>query len=155
MKKIIVFLMCLCMVVTSVHADFDADECEAAGGTVITRNVNGATNAPSKCDADKCPTGVKKFCKSGQGMNWWSAFNWCKSINGTLARFTEMCPHTPMAVNNVDDACPALKGLGSEWVWSNLGCDSSRSFFVNLYSGAVSRISRHYGFYDDYRAMCE
>ena len=141
--------MCLCFLGVSARA---YDECESVGGTEITRNVYGATNAPSSCTPEKCPATTKKFCKSGQTMNWWSAFNWCASIGGSLAKFTEMCPGVQTASNNVADACPALKGLGSnQWVWSNVGFGSNHAFFVNLSSGAVYDTSR---IYNDY-ALCE
>ena len=149
MKKIIVFL-CLCLVATSVHA---FDECTEAGGTVITRNVNGATGAPSTCTPDKCPATVKKFCKSSQTMNWWTAFNWCASISGSLASFSAMCPGVPTALNNITGACPGLQGKGSDqWVWSSLGYGSDHAFVVNLSSGAVTgNPYRYYG----YDALCE
>ena len=86
-------------------------------------------------------------------MNWWTAFNWCKSIGGTLAKFSEMCPGVQTASNNVADVCPALKGLGKEWVWSNVGFGSIRAFFVNLSSGAVYYYYR-YGNDGPY-ALCE
>ena len=139
MKKVIVFLMCLCFVMSARAYD----ECESVGGTEITRNVYGATNAPSSCTPEKCPATTKKFCKSGQTMNWWSAFNWCASIGGSLAKFTEMCPGVQTASNNVADACPALKGLGKELVWSNVGFGSHYALMVNLSSGAASNLGRH------------
>ena len=137
MKKLIVFLMCV-FAVTSVHAAFNADECTASGGTVITRNVNGATGAPSTCTPDKCPATVKKFCKSGQTMNWWTAFNWCASIGGSLASFGEMCPKVPTASNNITGACPGLQGKGDSGVWSSLGYGSNSALHVDLFSGAVN-----------------
>ena len=154
MKKRIVFLMCLCMVVTSVRA-FDADECAAAGGTEITRNVYGTTNAPSTCTPEKCPATTKTFCKSGQSMNWWSAFNWCKSIGGSLAKFSEMCPHTQTALN-VEDTCPALKGLGTTTVWSSVGFGSTHALIVYLSSGAVNGSTANGKRYStNYYALCE
>ena len=153
MKKIIVFLMCLCFIATSARA-FDADECEAAGGTVITRNVNGATGAPSTCNSDKCPSTTKTFCKSGQAMNWWSAFNWCASISGSLASFSAMCPGVPTAVNNITGACPGLQGKGDSWVWSSLGYGSNDAVVVNLSSGAVGNYTR-YGSPYGRNALCE
>ena len=150
MKKIIVFLMCI-FAMTSARA---YDECTTVGGTEITRNVNGATNAPSKCDADKCPATTKTFCMSGQTMNWWTAFNWCASINGSLARFDQMCPNVETAVNDTTGACPGLQGKGdSQWVvWSFLGFGSDKALIVNLSSGAVRDYRRSY---DAYYALCE
>ena len=132
---------------------FDADECAAAGGTVITRNINGATNAPSTCNADKCPATTKTFCRSSQTMNWWAAFNWCDSVGGSLASFGEMCPKVPTAPNNITGACPGLQGRGSDqWVWSSLGFGSDKALIVNLSSGAVRDYRRSYG---SYSALCE
>ena len=139
------------MLSVSVHAAFNADECEAAGGTVITRNVNGATNAPDTCNADKCPATIKTFCMSSQKMNWWTAFNWCDSIGGSLASFGEMCPKVETAVNNTTGACPGLQGKGSDWVWSSMGFGSDKAIIVNLSSGAVSTSGRH----NNPFALCE
>ena len=142
--------MCLCFIATSARA---YDECTTVGGTVITRNVNGATNAPSTCNADKCPATTKTFCKSSQTMNWWTAFNWCASIGGSLASFGEMCPKVPTAVNNTTGACPGLQGRGSDqWVWSSLGYGSYYALIVYLSSGAVGYSNRHS--IDKY-ALCE
>ena len=149
MKKIIIFLICV-FAVTSVCA---YDECESAGGTEITRNVHGATNAPSTCTPEKCPATTKTFCKSGQSMNWWTAFNWCASIGGKLAKFEEMCPGVQSAKNDVADACPALKGVGgNNWVWSNVGYGSNSALLVNLSSGAVPSDFRYRA---KYSALCE
>ena len=139
------------MLSVSVHAAFNASECTEAGGTVITRNVNGATGAPTTCTADKCPATVKTFCKSGQSMNWWSAFNWCASISGSLASFSAMCPAVPTASNNVTGACPGLQGKGDSWVWSSLGYGSHLAIIVNLSSGAVNGHIRNGSHY----ALCE
>ena len=151
MKKVVVFLMCLCFVATA-HA---YTECVTAGGTEITRNVNGTTNAPSTCTPEKCPATTKTFCKSSQKMNWWTAFNWCASINGSLADFSAMCPNVQTAVNNTTSACPGLQGKGSDWVWSSLGYGSDFSIIVNLSSGAVGYSRRHSTNGSGYSALCE
>ena len=150
MKKRIVFLMCLCFV-ASARA---YDECVTAGGTEITRNVYGTTNAPSTCTLEKCPATTKKFCKSGQIMNWWTAFNWCKSIGGTLAKFDQMCPGVQTAIN-VADTCPALKGVvsGNGGAWSSMGYQSNQAILVKFSSGAVSTANRSY--VSTYYALCE
>ena len=156
MKKVIVFLMCLCFVMSGFSESARAyDECESVGGTEITRNVNGAANAPSTCTPEKCPATTQKFCKSGQGMNWWSAFNWCKSIGRSLAKFDQMCPNTQTAVNNTNDACPALKGGGgNNWVWSNVGFGSNSALVVKLSSGAVDYATHGRNANNGY-ALCE
>ena len=150
MKKVIVFLMCV-LAVSSARA---YDECTTVGGTEITRNVNGAANAPSSCTPEKCPATDKKFCRSDKNMNWWTAFNWCASISGSLAHLKEMCPGVPTAVNNVADACPGLQGHDLLWLWSSVGYDSSSALIVQSSSGAISSYPRH-GSSNYARALCE
>ena len=90
------------------------------GGTEITRNQYGSQPDGVNCTSETCPQTLKKFCKSDLGMNWWSAFNWCKSNGGTLASFASMCPGVTTAQNNVTGACPALQKTGNQGVWSSL-----------------------------------
>ena len=141
-------IMMLAAVCTPAGAD---PEC--VGGTLITRKVYGTTGAPSGCTETKCPSPAKTFCKSNQMMNWWTAFNWCKSNGRNLASFSSMCPGIPTAVNNITGACPALQVAGnSEWVWTSLGYGSYNAVFVNLSSGAVGIPSRND---PNYSAFCE
>ena len=114
------------------------------GGTEITANVHTDADAPDTCTADYCPSPAKSFCISNNGMNWWSAFNWCKSNGGTLASFNSACPNTPVRTNNTAGACPALQGVGaSNFYWTSMGSGTSNAFFVNLSSGAVFNGSRN------------
>ena len=109
------------------------------GGTEITANAHTDADAPDTCTADYCPSPAKSFCISTNPMNWWSAFNWCKSNGGTLASFNSACPNTPVRTNNTAGACPALQGVGeSKYYWTSMGSGSSYAFNVNLSSGAVS-----------------
>ena len=108
------------------------------GGTEITRNQYGASGAPATCTAAMCPSETKTFCKSNLTMNWWSAFNWCKSNGGTLASFVSMCPGVTTSPNNETGACPALQGTSNQWVWSSMGYGSSNALTVSLLSGAVN-----------------
>ena len=52
------------------------------GGTEITANAYTDAGAPDTCTAEYCPSPAKSFCISTKQMNWWSAFNWCKSNGG-------------------------------------------------------------------------
>lgn len=123
------------------------------GGTEITANAHTDADAPDTCTADYCPSPAKSFCISTNSMNWWSAFNWCKSNGGTLASFNSACPNTPVRSNNTAGACPALQGVGeSKYYWTSMGSGSSNAFVVNLSSGAVANGSRYYS---DRYALCE
>ena len=124
------------------------------GGTEITANVYTDADAPDTCTADYCPSPAKSFCISNLSMNWWSAFNWCKSNGGTLASFNSACPNTPVRSNNTAGACPALQGVGeSKYHWTSMGSESSSAFFVNLSSGAVNDYPR--ANYTSLCALCE
>jgi len=123
------------------------------GGTEITANVHTDEDAPDTCTAEYCPSPAKSFCISNNGMNWWSAFNWCKSNGGTLASFNSACPNTPVRTNNTAGACPALQGVGeSKYYWTSMGSGSSFAFVVNLSSGAVYA---NYRSSNGYYALCE
>ena len=124
------------------------------GGTEITTNVYGTEGASDYCTPVTCPVPAKKFCLSLRTMNWWSAFNWCRSNGGTLASFASMCPGVATDANNVAGACPALQGMGfNHWVWSSLGSGTASAFIVNLSSGAVASLSSYR--YINYFAFCE
>ena len=124
------------------------------GGTEITANVHTDEDAPDTCTAEYCPSPAKSFCISTNPMNWWSAFNWCKSNGGTLASFNSACPNTPVRTNNTAGACPALQGVGeSKYYWTSMGSGSSVAFDVNLSSGAVGNSNRNIG--NGFYALCE
>ena len=115
------------------------------GGTEITANVYTDADAPDTCTAEYCPSPAKSFCISNLPMNWWSAFNWCKSNGGTLASFNSACPNTPVRTNNTAGACPALQGVGPDkYYWTSMGSGTANAFNVNLSSGAVSNLNRNY-----------
>ena len=146
-KKIM--LMAMIMVCSvSAHA-----YTECVGGTIIKRNQYGTEGAPDTCTATTCPSTTKTFCKSDERMNWWSAFNWCKSNGGTLASFESMCPGVTTAVNNTEGACPGLQGVGSNghWVWSSMGYQDNYVLGVHLFSGGTLNNRRVDSFY----ALCE
>jgi hypothetical protein len=67
-------LTCLgLMISTTVIADDAAKWCANGAGTVVTSN-NGT-----------------KYCMSRNIMNWWTALNWCETINKTPISYPEDC----------------------------------------------------------------
>ena len=48
----------------------------------------------------------RPFCISYDGMNWWSAVNWCKGNGGQLATESALCPG--------GGSC--LEGCNTHWV---------------------------------------
>ena len=133
---------------------FSFTSCE--GGTIVYANQYTDANAPAGCDATKCPAIGKRYCKSNNGMTWWSALTWCDAQGGNLATFTSMCPGIAPAINNADGACPALQEVveSGQWVWSGYPVGANLALGVNLLSGAVSHYSRDYNYGGRY-AFCE
>ena len=124
------------------------------GGTEIEANDYTDEGAPSTCTEAYCPSPAKSFCRSNNSMNWWSAFNWCKSNGGTLANFSSMCPGIRLATNSATGACPALQGVGNnQYVWTSMGSGNAYAFLVNLSSGAISAHGNRNGSYGN--AFCE
>ena len=105
-------LIALALAATTAQADF-WDNCTAYGGTIITANSysndkGGLCNDPNNPELTNNCNG-KQFCKSGKGMNWWSAFTWCEAIGGKLASFSSICPGIQTIPNKVTGACPNAK----------------------------------------------
>lgn len=72
-----ILLLSFCLIVSNgangQNADFIA-ACEDAGGErQVANNIT--------------------FCKSGQVMNWISAYTWCEAIGGKLAEQSSVCPN--------------------------------------------------------------
>jgi len=120
--------------------------CTNNGGTIIKANEYGndqgnLCNNPNDANSTNNCNGLE-FCMSGQNMNWWSAFTWCESIGGVLARFDHLCPNTQMIKHGTQPgsgACPNLKGVGpNAWGWSSTGIDNCQAFDVNVSTGAVA-----------------
>ena len=132
MKKIIIFLVCVCFLTMPAMAA----EPTCNGGSTITAK-NGT-----------------KFCKSDKAMNWWSAFTWCESQGRSLAEFSKMCPNVPQYPTNTEGECPNLQGLPEDgWVWSSLAMSNNAAIVVNLSSGAACGFHR-YGTKETF-ALCE
>ena len=125
---------------------------ECVGGSIIKRNQYGVDGAPTTCTTAMCPGDTKTFCKSNLPMNWWSAFNWCKSNGGTLANFKNMCPGVATSLNTAEGACPALQKTGvSQYAWSSMGYGTTNAFTVNIASGGINHFSRNSSYY----VLCE
>ena len=140
-KALFCFLTFFAVIFTT--SAFSYSSC--VGGTEITANT--VADGPASCNSVMCPSPAKKFCKSNLGMNWWSAFNWCKSNGGTLVPFEEACPGVPIRGNGT---CPALaKSAG--YVWTGTGVNDSLAFSINLNGGAIS----NYGRTSAYAALCK
>ena len=145
MKKIIIFLVCVCFLTMPAMAA----EPTCNGGSTFKANTK---ETYSNCSDETC--NGKTFCKSDNEMNWWSAFTWCESQGRTLAEFSKMCPGVSQALANTTGDCPNLQGKGDNvWVWSSLAYGSSYAILVNLSSGAVYFGGRdsHYSHF----ALCE
>ena len=80
------------------------------------------------------------FCKSNVGMNWWSAYAWCRANGRTLATMYEMCPSWDG--NTGSGKCPELNG-NSDYAWSATASGSEYAFYINLSTGYVNAISRN------------
>ena len=140
MKKWFI-LACMCFLVTPTIAQ------TCNGGTPVKSNTT-ATNPD--CSADTC--NGHEFCKSNNGMNWWSAFAWCESQGRKLASTATMCPHTSPAANDNAGDCPNLQGVGDDqYVWSTLVYSDTHVATVNLSTGSLHSGKRTYDFF----AFCE
>jgi len=140
MKKFGILLLSLCLT-TSAFADFWTN-CTNNGGTIIQANSygndkGGLCNDPSDSTKTNNCNG-KRFCLSGNAMNWWSNFTWCESIGGRLASFSSLCPGIQTNINTSTGACPNLVNVATnKWGNSNLGKGSDYAFSINLGSGAI------------------
>ena len=133
MKKIIkkhLFILCSFLIVTQIHAQ-NAPTC--IGGKLVTSNVYTSANAPASCNQDTCPE-ARTFCVSDKEMNWWSAFNWCKSNHRQLATFERVCPGVRYQERGT---CPALQGIGgSFWSWIAAGWGTNYAQNLQLSTGS-------------------
>ncbi len=126
MKKytVLLCLSLLCGLPTGTFAAVEANGCAQRNGDLLT--------------GDEAP----KYCKSRILMNWWSAFAWCKSMNGTLVDLTVDCLVGKYVSTNTTQ-CPYLTSLGgSDTVWTQNVPDASYAYHVSLSSGAVASHAR-------------
>ena len=145
-------LILLALVTTSAQADF-WDNCTANGGTIITANSysndkGGLCNDPSNPNLTNNCNG-KRFCKSNNGMNWWTSFVWCESIGGKLATFSSVCPAIQTNHNPSSGACPNLTNIiannTNTWNWTNMGWKQNAAIAINLSTGGVGLGNFGYG----------
>ena len=93
--------------------------CESVKGTWITAH----SPDESGCDAAHC-NGLN-FCKSPQGMNWFSALIWCKSIGRKLAEVETACPNGLAS----GGACANLKDM--YWCWLNMPAPGNQAYAID------------------------
>ena len=144
MKRIIVFLMC---VLVGVPAMAEQSELPCSSGLTVTSHK--ATD--EGCSAATC--NEHTFCRSGNGMNWWSAFTWCESQGRKLVNFSTICPGVAQTPSGY---CPNLKGISmaDRWMWSSLAINPSNAFIVRLSSeGTIAQNARTME--TGYEAFCE
>ena len=83
------------------------------------------------------------YCISNRGMNWWSAFQWCKAQGRHFATPSEVCDYDGDVWGS--GSCSNLlvgREIADQWGWLNLGLDASRSLVIlfgnkSLYSTAT------------------
>ena len=136
MKKVL--LTTLVLVAGIAQADF-WDNCTAYDGTIITANSYGNDKSGGLCHDPSDPNVTqncngKRFCRSGNTMNWWSGFTWCESIGGKLASFEHACPGN-QTINS--GTCANLKGTESNWIWIGTGWSQDHALRVLLSTGAI------------------
>ena len=83
MNKCLAILVLGVMCVPEVRAvtAWDADNCEAKGGTRVT-------------------VGDNVFCRANKIMNWWSSYAWCEGMGGRMPSIAELCPGKRLIENN-------------------------------------------------------
>ena len=165
MKKFGILVFCLC-IASPAFADF-WDNCTAFEGKIVSANSygndkGGLCNDPNNPNLTNNCNG-KQFCRSGNIMNWWTAFIWCEAIGGRLASFDSLCPGIQPLPNEVTGACPNIKGIDNTSNpkgmaglsgWTSMGYGTNNALWVHLSSGAVS--SRTMGRNDSrFYAICE
>ena len=81
------------------------------GGTIIT------AHQPTDAGCSNTTCNGRKFYVSNGGVNWWTAFTWCRANGLELASLSEACP----PANTGIWSCPNLDGLLPKHTWTNLG----------------------------------
>ena len=149
-------LIALVLSATTAQADF-WDNCTAYGGTIITANSygndkGGLCNDPNDTTKTNNCNGMR-FCWGPERVNWWSAFTWCESIGGKIARFENVCPGIQTGVGG--DICHNAAIRSAETGgWTHLGYGQNAAALVWFYSGTVDFVSRNTQ-YGNRRALCE
>ena len=87
------------------------------------------------------------YCMSSFGMNWWSAFNWCRSQSRRLASVKEACDR-----ESIGTKCDNLnRGGGLIAVWTSIASDAGKAYAVQLQNGSVAANNRSA---NNIRAFC-
>lgn len=114
------FLLCLVGLMMSASANAD---CE--GGTVIG-----------------------SYCRSNKLMNWWSAYNWCKSNSMRMPTIYDICPSWD---GNKGYKCSEMAfGTGQLYGWTTTAEGEDSAYIINFDAGQVSSPNS-----DNYRSRTE
>ena len=113
------------------------------GGTIITANSY-ANDQGGYCDPAQNNCNGETFCVSsdnGGNLNWWSAFLWCQTNNGTLASFYEVCPGTRLSVDTTTRGyCANLTGNSiNTYLWLKEQANSGYAYRFLPYNGYVTK----------------
>ena len=143
-------LLTALVLATTAQADF-WDNCTAYGGTIITANSygndkGGLCNDPNDTNLTNNCNG-KRFCMSGNKMNWWSAFTWCNEIDGTLVSFSNLCPGK-QTINS--GTCANIKEI-TQTVWTSTAWAQNK--VIAMWSNG--KVGDNYRDHTDFSALCE
>ena len=130
--------------------------CESVKGTWITAH----SPDESGCEVIDADTSTpmcngKNFCRSPNGMNFWSAVIWCKSIGRTLAPLSSACPKI-----YPNGTCANLKGKISSgnWNWNswlNTPYSSNRAYVLVSNTSTLDSKARTYNTEAETKALFE
>lgn len=97
------------------------------------------------------------YCFSNFSMNWWSAFEWCKSNGRHLATVWEACDSID---NTLSAYCSNIHSLGakqngsSPWaLWTSISKNANTAYTVSAHHGFVHS-SYDFSKTSDYPALC-
>ena len=153
MKKFGILLLSLC-IATPALADLWTN-CTNNGGTMITANSYGNDKGGYCNDSNDSSVtnncNGKRFCVSGNAMNWWSTFTWCEAVGGHIVSFESACPNTQALYYTAAGFCANLTGALNAGVWGNILTASGVPYTFQP-NGSISRevANRNGG-----RAFCE
>ena len=134
MKRIILILL-----VWLISTQVEAITCVEAGGVTIKGNNNA------------------EYCKSSRPMNWWTAMAWCQKIQKTAFRYPQDCScetDTGIPCPGISSACPNLKEVGTDTIWTSTPSGDKDAIYIDLASGSYTYL--HYGnrASKNYYALC-
>ncbi len=116
--------------------------------SLISITLSGIAFAEAECEGGREVIGKNEhvYCQSIKGMNWWSAFAWCKSNNRHLVTLDEACNNKPWV-----SGCSNLSfGLSTSGGWTAIGVEDNKAYRLNFGVGGVAADPRTYG----HSALC-